>query len=206
MTVNALRLSVKIVYLTREGYSQYSFYGDEGEWTKDSRIEAKAGYFWCLNSLCVPRNFELRLRFIIELHDSSSARHRGVASPLAEALDRFWWKRIRQDVKDFWERCVVCRRAKIQPHMAANLYPLRVPPRPWHTVGLDYLTHLLVSNGFDSLLIVVDHLTRMAHFLPCTESVTTKETANTFSQGVYRLHGLPRVLVTDRDRKFVSGF
>jgi hypothetical protein len=68
-------------------------------------------------------------------------------------------------VKDlFCERCVVCQRAKIQPQIAASLYPLLVPPRPWHTIGRDYLTRLLLSNGLDNVLIVVDHLTRMAHF------------------------------------------
>jgi transposase InsO family protein len=46
----------------------------------------------------------------------------------------------------------------------------------------------------------------MAHFLPCTESVTAKETATLFLEGVYRLHGLPRVLMSDRDPKFVSAF
>ena len=87
------------------------------------------------------------------------------------------------------------------------LYPLLVPPaRPWHTVGLDYLTHLHVSNGFENVLIVVDHPTRMAHFMPCTKSVIVEETAILFLHEVYRLHGLPRVLVSDRERKFVSGF
>jgi hypothetical protein len=90
--------------------------------------------------------------------------------------------------------------------MAATLYPLLVPPRPWHTIGLDYLTDLLESNGFNIVLIVVDHLTRMAHFLPCIETVSAEETATLFLQGVYRLHGLPRVLISDRDPKFVSGF
>jgi hypothetical protein len=89
--------------------------------------------------------------------------------------------------------------------MAASLYPLHVPPEPWHTVGLAYLTHLHVSNGFDNVLIVVEHLTRMANFLPCMESVTTEETAKLFLHGVYPLHGLPRVLVIYRDPKFVSG-
>jgi transposase InsO family protein len=56
------------------------------------------------------------------------------------------------------------------------------------------------------VLIVVDHLTRMAHFLPCTESITTEETATLFLQEVYRLHGLPRVLISDRDPKFASAF
>jgi hypothetical protein len=91
--------------------------------------------------------------------------------------------------------------------MAATLYPSIVPPRPWHTIELDYLTHLHVSNGFDNvLLIAIDHLTRMAHSLPCTKSVTSHETASLFLHGVYILHGLPQVLVNDRDPKCVSGF
>jgi hypothetical protein len=89
MTVNALQLSHEFVDLIREGYSQDSFYGDEGEWTKDSRIEAKAIYFLRLDRLRVPRNSELQLRLITELHESSSAGHKGVASTLAKALDRF---------------------------------------------------------------------------------------------------------------------
>jgi hypothetical protein len=183
MTVNALKLSYEFADLIREGYSQDSCYGDEGEWTKDSRIEARAGYFWRLDHLCIPRISELRLRLIKELHESSTLGHIGVASTLPKALDIFWWKRIRQDVKEFCECYVVCRRAKIQPQMAATLYPLRVPPIPWHIVGLDYLTHLPESNGCNSVVIVVDHLTRMAHFMPCTENVTAEETATLFLQG-----------------------
>jgi hypothetical protein len=156
LTINALRLSHELVDRIREGYSQDSFQGDKGVWTRYNRIEAKVGYFWRLDRLYIPRNSELRLRLITKMHGSSSLGHIGVASTLAKALDMFWWKRTRQDVKDFCERCVVCRRAKIQPQMAATLYPFLVPRRPWHTVGLDYLTHLHVSNGFDSVPIVVD--------------------------------------------------
>jgi hypothetical protein len=75
--------------------------------------------------------------------------------------------------------------------MVATLYTLHVPYRPWHTISLDYLKHLHESNGYNSVLIVVDHLTRMAHFLPGTETVTAEETATLFLHGVYRLHGLP---------------
>jgi hypothetical protein len=59
-------MSLEFAGLIREGFSQDSFYGDEGEWTKGSRIEAKAKYFWRLDRLCIPRNFELRLRVIKE--------------------------------------------------------------------------------------------------------------------------------------------
>jgi hypothetical protein len=95
---------------------------------------------------------------------------------------------------------------KLNPRWLRLFFPLHVPSSPWHTVGLDYMTHLHVSNGFDSVLIVVDHMTCMAHFMPCTRSVTTEETANLFLQGVYILHGLPRVMVSDCDPKLVSGF
>jgi hypothetical protein len=90
--------------------------------------------------------------------------------------------------------------------MTATLYPLSVPPIPWHTAGLDYLTHLHESNGFNNVLLVIDHVTRMAHFLPCIETITAEETATLFVQGVYRLHGLLRVLTSDCDPKLASGF
>jgi hypothetical protein len=65
MTINALQLSLEFADLIREGYSQDSFYGDEGEWMKDtSRIEATARYFGRFDRLCVPRNYELRLSVI----------------------------------------------------------------------------------------------------------------------------------------------
>jgi hypothetical protein len=84
LKVNALQLSCEFADLIREGYSQDSFYGDdEGEWTKDSRIEARDGYFWRLDRLCIPRNSELRLRLITELHERSSDGHIGVARTLA---------------------------------------------------------------------------------------------------------------------------
>jgi hypothetical protein len=64
LTCHALQLGLEFDDLIREGYSQYLFYGDEGEWTKDLKIEAEVGYFLCVNRLCIPRNFELRLRLI----------------------------------------------------------------------------------------------------------------------------------------------
>jgi hypothetical protein len=75
MNVNALRLSLDFADFNREGYSQDSFYGGEGEWTTGNRIDVTAVYSWRLDRLCVPRNFELRLRWITDLHDSSSVDH-----------------------------------------------------------------------------------------------------------------------------------
>jgi hypothetical protein len=86
LTINALLLIHDFANLIREGYSQDSFYGDEVEWTKDNR----AGYFWYLGRLCIPRDSELRLRLITKPHESSPAGHIGLASTLTKALDRLW--------------------------------------------------------------------------------------------------------------------
>jgi hypothetical protein len=113
LTLNALRLSPEFANLVREGYSQDSFYVDKVEWTKDCRIEAITWYFWRLDGQCVPGKSEFRLRLITKFHERSSVGHIGVASTLASSHDRFWWNRIRQDVKEFCERCVLCQRANI---------------------------------------------------------------------------------------------
>jgi hypothetical protein len=81
---------------------------------------------------------------------------------------------------------------------------LLVPPQGWRTVGLDYLTHLHVSNGIDCVLIVVDHPTRMSHFLVCLETITIEGIVSLLLHGVYILHGLSRVLVSEHDPKLVG--
>jgi hypothetical protein len=115
-------------------------------------------------------------------------------------LDKFRWKRIRQDVRYYCERCFVRRRAKIQPRITATLYPLHVLPRPWHTISLECLIQFPVINSFDSVLIVVDILSQMVKFLPCTWTDISEETASLILHGVYILNG-PRMMVIDRDPK-----
>jgi hypothetical protein len=91
-----------------------------------------------------------------------------------------------------------------QRHMAVAHDPLPVPPMPWQDVGLEYPTQLHISTGFNMALIVVDFLTRVVHFLPCTK-VTSEKTVTLVLHGVYRLKEMPRVPVNDRDPKFVNG-
>jgi hypothetical protein len=113
--VNAVRMSLEFDDLVREGYSHDLFYRDEGEWARDSRIGAIAYYFWRLNRLCIPLNSGLRVRLIFGLHDSSPTSHIGVFSTLANALDRFLWKRIRQDDKDFVNDALCVDELKFNP-------------------------------------------------------------------------------------------
>ena len=109
-------------------------------------------------------------------------------------------------VTKYVEECHVCNRAKAQRQLSAPSDPLPVPPYLWHTVGLYYVTSLPMVKGFDSVFVVVDHLTRMAPFIPCRSDITTKETIELFLREIVRLHGIPKVLVSDKDPKFTAEF
>ena len=88
------------------------------------------------------------------------------------------------------------------------MQPLGIPEYPWEIVGIDYVTDLPKSsiNGYTSVFIMVCHLTKMAHFVPCHKEITVEESADFFIDHCYRLHGVPKVIVSDRDPKFVGKF
>ena len=84
--------------------------------------------------------------------------------------------------------------------------PLPVANRPWGSITMDYLTSIPSSNGFDTILVVVDCFTKMAHFLPCQNSINSMETSTMVMNEIIKHHGLPDEIITDRDPKFRSKF
>uniref|UniRef100_A0A670KLJ4 Gypsy retrotransposon integrase-like protein 1 n=1 Tax=Podarcis muralis TaxID=64176 RepID=A0A670KLJ4_PODMU len=122
-------------------------------------------------------------------------------------LREFWWPRLKADVARYVAGCDVCRRAKGPTGRPPGLLqPLPVPPRPWHTVSLDFVVDLPSSRGCTCLLVFSDHFTKMVHCAPCPSVPTAKETAQLYLQHVFRLHGLPERVVSDRGVQFTSRF
>lgn len=204
MHASKLMIDDDILDSIKVGYGADSFYSSDGGWKESGHVVQTDGLFWRHGRLCLPNNRVIINKILYELHDT--AGHRAQASTLAKALDRFWWTRIRHDVKAYCENCPTCRRIRSRAQPAAPVQPLPVPPRPWYTVGLDYITDLPLSNGYDALLVVCCHLSRQAHFIPTNKTVTGEQTAELFLNYIYRLHGLPRILVSDRDVRFMSAF
>uniref|UniRef100_A0A670IHI8 Gypsy retrotransposon integrase-like protein 1 n=1 Tax=Podarcis muralis TaxID=64176 RepID=A0A670IHI8_PODMU len=122
-------------------------------------------------------------------------------------LREFWWPRLKADVARYVAGCDVCRRAKGPTGRPPGLLqPLPVPPRPWHTVSLDFIVDLPSSRGCTCLLVFSDHFTKMVHCAPCPSVPTAKETAQLYLQHVFRLHGLPERVVSDRGVQSTSRF
>ena len=81
-----------------------------------------------------------------------------------------------------------------------------VPPEAWHTVSMDFIEGLPMSGKFDTILVVVDKLTKYGHFIPLKHPFTATTVAQLFVDNVYKLHRMPKVLISDRDKVFTSTF
>jgi hypothetical protein len=100
-----------------------------------------------------------------------------------------------------------CARFKSSRHKPFGLLqPLPIPKRPWSSISTDFIVELPPSKGYTAIAVWVCRLTKMAHFVPCSTSVTAEHTARIFIQQIYRLHGLPEDIVSDRGTQFVSRF
>jgi transposase InsO family protein len=86
------------------------------------------------------------------------------------------------------------------------LQPLSIPNRPWGFVAMDFITDLPIVRTKNSILVMVDRFTKMAHFTPCSKSIMIEETTQLILDGIVRLHGLPEEIVSDRGPQFASKF
>jgi len=104
------------------------------------------------------------------------------------------------------ERCDACQRNKnCTEQPAGKLMPNSTPDKAWSHISADFITKLPLAQGYDSILIVVDCFTKMAHFVPTMERTTAKGLARLFRDNVWWLHGLPKSIISDRGPQFVVG-
>jgi hypothetical protein len=155
----------------------------------------------------VPDQPDIKLQLLHSHHDSQLAGHYG-QDKTHELLSRnYTWPNMRQYVNEYVRSCETCARNKVprqRPH--GPLRPLPIPPAPWKSVSMDFIVELPSSNGFNAIYVAVDRFTKMAHFVPTTTDVTAEGTAKLYLQNVFRLHGLPSDIVSDRGTQFTSKF
>jgi len=112
---------------------------------------------------------------------------------------------MRETIKQYVKNCHVCQRTKVVRHAPYGLMkPNEAPNRPWKSISMDFITDLPLSEGSDAVLIVIDRLTKMAHFIPSTKDMNARQFQETFMREIFRLHGLPRDIITDRGSIFRS--
>ncbi|CAI7880326.1 unnamed protein product [Closterium sp. NIES-53] len=157
-------------------------------------------------TVCVPDDSRLRQLLLHEYHDNQS--HFGSDKTYAAISRDYYWPGLSRSVAEYVALCPTCQVNKARTTAPADLLqPLEIPTAPWTCVSLDFITDLpRTPTGFDSILVVIDKLSKMAHFIPTTGTVTAAETAKLFFTHVVRLHGLPSAIISDRDTRFLSNF
>jgi hypothetical protein len=157
----------------------------------------------------VPEDEELQTLLINEFHHSKYAGHFEMSQTRVAAFGRmFCRKSLAWDDAKFVSTCVACQRNKARRHKPYKLLqPLPVPKKRWHTVTFDFIVKLpKTSRRNGSICVFVDKLTKLVHFVACKEEVSAKEFAKLYVDHVFRLHGLSREFITDRDYSFTSAF
>ncbi|KAJ0534568.1 putative nucleotidyltransferase, Ribonuclease H [Helianthus annuus] len=156
--------------------------------------------------LCVPLS-SFREAIVLEYHQGALAGHFGRDKTVALVKERFYWPKLTKTVSTVLKRCRTCHIAKTRRTNQGLYTPLPVPQRPWEDVSLDFVLGLpLTQRKKDSIMVVVDRFSKMAHFLPCVKTFDASQVAKLYFNEIVRLHGVPKTITSDRDVKFVSHF
>ena len=156
--------------------------------------------------LVLPDHGTLRRDAVTECHDSPWAGHTGRNKTFHLVQRLFWWPKMRADVDRFVSTCHPCQRNKSHTQRKAGLLqPLPIPGRRWEVVSTDLVTCLpTTESGFDAVVVFIDKLSKMTRIVPCKGTDGALEMAQLFVDWVFRSHGLPKTMVSDRDPRFAS--
>ena len=155
----------------------------------------------------VPDISDLRLRVLRYKHDHILSGHPGQNKTASLILRDYTWPGLREYIKNYCKSCTTCMRAKPQRHKPYGLLKqLPIPECPWNSISMDFIEPLPTSSGFDSILVIIDRLTKQAIFIPTTVQCTSEDLAIIFVTHVFSKHGVPQHVTSDRGSEFTSRF
>ncbi|KAL0549215.1 hypothetical protein IC582_013696 [Cucumis melo] len=158
--------------------------------------------------LCVSSDSAVKTELLSEAHSSPFSMHPGSTKMYQDLKRVYWWRNLKREVAEFVSRCLVCQQVKAPRQKPAGLLqPLSIPEWKWENVSMDFITGLpRTLRGFTVIWVVVDKLTKSAHFVPGKSTYIASKWAQLYMSEIVRLHGVPVSIVSDRDARFTSKF
>ena len=168
----------------------------------------EAGVLWFRDRLVVPKDLELRKQILDEAHLSRYSIHPSSNKMYQDLKQRFWWTRMKRKIAKYVSECDICQRVKASHlRLAGMLQPLSIPAWKWEDISMDFIFGLpKTAKGYDSIWVIVDRLTKSAHFLPVKTTYRAQHYADLYISRIMSLHGIPKTIISDRGAQFVARF
>ncbi|KAL2232344.1 UNVERIFIED_CONTAM: Transposon Tf2-11 polyprotein [Sesamum indicum] len=158
--------------------------------------------------ICVPNVEELSMEIMHEAHYAPYAMHPGSTKMYRDLRPYYWWPTMKKNVAEFVAKCLTCQQVKAEHQApAGKLHPLTIPEWKWEKITMDFFIGLpRTFRRHDAIWVIVDRLTKSAHFLPIYQNDSLDKLAELYVSEIVRLHGIPTSIVSDRDPRFTSHF
>jgi hypothetical protein len=168
--------------------------------------EDREGTLWLGKWICVPNLKPIKESILREAHDSAYSIHPGTTKMYKDLKTHYWWYGMKRDIAEYVSLCDTCQWVKVEHQRPAGLLqPLKIPEWKWEEIGMDFIVGLpRTQAGYDSIWVIVDRLTKAAHFIPVKTTYSGAKLAELYMSRIVCLHGVPKKIVSDRGSQFTS--
>ncbi|KAL4583237.1 hypothetical protein LXL04_007805 [Taraxacum kok-saghyz] len=165
------------------------------------------GVLYYQGRLVISRHSKFITLLLHEFHVAASGGHSGVYRTYRRLAGNLYWSGMSKTVKQYVRSCDICQRCKASSLVPGGLLqPLEIPKAIWEHLSIDFIVGLPKSKGYDTILVVVDRLSKYSHFILLKHPYSARTIADLFVKEVIRHHGIPKTIVSDRDPLFLSNF
>ncbi|GKC63648.1 putative reverse transcriptase domain-containing protein [Tanacetum coccineum] len=179
------------------------------EWLRglESHFEKRDdGEIYFFDRIWIPSVGGIRKLIMDEAHTSRYSVHPGADKMYYDLRDLYWWPGMKRDIAEYVSKCLTCSKIKAEHQKPSGLlHQPEIPEWKWEKITMDLVTKLpKSSSGYDAIWVIVDRLTKSAHFLPIREDYKTEKLARIYINEIVARHGVPVSIISDRDGRFAS--
>ena len=166
------------------------------------------GSLYFQDRLCVSCDKELKKKLLFAAHNTVFTMHPGSNKMYQDLKQLFWWKGMKRDVTEYVSKCLTCQQVKAEHQVPTGLLnPLPIPQWKWDNITMDFVSGLpLTQQKHDSVWVIVDKLTKSAHFIPVRIDYSMDRLVELYVKEIVRLHGVSLSIVSNRYSRFTSRF